>query len=50
MIYKALQREMKHVNDLQRAILEYNSRYAEKWNFKGLRELLEEVNLFLYCY
>ncbi|XP_068225013.1 poly(ADP-ribose) glycohydrolase [Palaemon carinicauda] len=41
-ICKALKREMKCVNDLQRTILEYNTRYAEKWNFKGLHELIDE--------
>lgn len=41
-ISKVLRREMKCVNDLQRTILEYNTRYAEKWNFKGLHELLDE--------
>lgn len=41
-ICKSLQRDIRCVNDLQKAILEYNTRYAEKWNFKGLQYLLKQ--------
>ncbi|KAK7068881.1 hypothetical protein SK128_013592 [Halocaridina rubra] len=41
-IRRALQKTMKSVKDLQAAIIEYNSRYSEKWNFKGLQYMLEE--------
>ncbi|XP_037803475.1 poly(ADP-ribose) glycohydrolase-like isoform X2 [Penaeus monodon] len=41
-ICKALSRKMESVEDLQRAILEYNSRYAARWKFRGLQMLLEE--------
>ncbi|XP_042874419.1 poly(ADP-ribose) glycohydrolase-like isoform X2 [Penaeus japonicus] len=41
-ICKALSRKMESVDDLQRAILEYNSRYAARWKFRGLQMLLEE--------
>lgn len=41
-ISEALSKEIKCVEDLERAILEYNSRYASKWKFRGLHALLEQ--------
>lgn len=43
-ISEALSKEIKCVEDLERAILEYNSRYASKWKFRGLHALLEQVH------
>ncbi|CAL4065748.1 unnamed protein product, partial [Meganyctiphanes norvegica] len=41
-VCSALQDEIKDVKHLQSAILKYNSRYANKWNFRGLFTLFEE--------
>lgn len=42
-ICEALNREIKSVEDLEKAVLEYNSRYASRWKFRGLHILLEQV-------
>lgn len=41
-ICEALSREIKSVEDLEKAVLEYNSRYASRWKFRGLHILLEQ--------
>ncbi|XP_042228893.1 poly(ADP-ribose) glycohydrolase-like isoform X2 [Homarus americanus] len=41
-ICQALRRGITSVEELQSAILEYNSRYATKWKFKGLHHLIEQ--------
>lgn len=41
-ITEALSRKIKSVEDLERAVLEYNSRYISKWKFRGLHHLLEQ--------
>lgn len=42
-ICEALSKEIKSVEDLEKAVLEYNSRYASRWKFRGLHILLEQV-------
>ncbi|MPC63154.1 Poly(ADP-ribose) glycohydrolase [Portunus trituberculatus] len=41
-ITEALSRKIKSVEDLERAVLEYNNRYISKWKFRGLHLLLEQ--------
>ncbi|KAK8385582.1 hypothetical protein O3P69_016390 [Scylla paramamosain] len=41
-ITEALSRKINSVEDLERAVLEYNSRYISKWKFRGLHHLLEQ--------
>lgn len=43
-ICEALSRDMNSVEDFQKAVLEYNARYASKWKFRGLQYLLETVS------
>ncbi|KAK3865460.1 hypothetical protein Pcinc_028936 [Petrolisthes cinctipes] len=40
-ICQALCRDMSSVEDFQKVVLEYNTRYASKWKFRGLQYLLE---------
>nr|XP_045625311.1 poly(ADP-ribose) glycohydrolase-like isoform X1 [Procambarus clarkii] len=41
-ICQSLRRGIGNVEELERAVLEYNSRYAAKWKFKGLHLLIEQ--------
>lgn len=41
-ICQSLRRGIGNVEELQRSVLDYNSRYATKWRFKGLQHLIEQ--------
>lgn len=41
-ICQSLRRGITNVEEFQRAVLEYNSRYATRWKFRGLQYLLEQ--------
>jgi len=42
MIQTALLKPISNAQELQEAILSYNSRYADQWNFKALHKLLKD--------